>query len=139
MENDIALKVLPDGTWVATAGDRTFPLEETRDFFRVWQFLEQPFEEISSMLSEMTQNIESTIPFAFDKLIASALMFRNSNITNQAMEWVPFITDAQREPLLDLFREVANCKVGSQRARQIAQKYASPSIRALRTKHISGA
>jgi hypothetical protein len=122
-ENGTALRVNSDGSWEITHGDRRWPLNEIKDFYRAWLLFEYPFETVSSKLDEMAQCVQSPRRFAFEKLVASALQTRNTNLINQGMDWVPYLSAHQIETLLDPLRDVTNTKIGSQRARQLARKH----------------
>jgi hypothetical protein len=129
LKNDTTLRVLPGGTWKIVSGDRAWDLDEIEKFYRVWLLFEYPFEIIAPKLNKMAQFVHSAEPFPFDKLIASALLSRNTNMTNLAMTWVPFLGASHKEALLGLLREVAYSRIGSQRARQIARSFVDRTTR----------
>jgi len=123
LTSGVLIEVSSSRAWIVRARSEIFPLENTKDFYRVWLLLECPFGDVENALSRLATEHSAQTKFPLREVVASAFLSKSRQWTERAMEWVPFFSIEERAFLRDDLTDVASSDWASQRVRQLATKY----------------
>ncbi|WP_157215922.1 hypothetical protein [Flavisphingomonas formosensis] len=120
---NINISITNAGKWTVSSGKNSFPLDNIKDFFRIWRILEKPFSESQIALTELAKNGPVSSPFPYWKLIASTFSAESRQWAEHSLGWIPHLSIDDKILLKPFLTEASRSEWISQPMAKTLNKY----------------